>query len=58
MINSDTHVYCTDCKYLAILKDDFLDNGQAGICPFEVDCDISNFEDSKPFSERPMYQSK
>lgn len=50
-MNLDTHVYCTNCKHLR------LDDEEIPYCQFEEkECDIWDFNDSKPFKERPMYE--
>ena len=49
-MKTDTHVYCTHCLYFR------LDDKDKPYCPFEDKCDICDCEDSKPYSERPMYK--
>lgn len=50
-INLNTYVYCTYCDSFNI-KD--IDNP---FCQYQNDCDFWSFEDSKPFQERPHYES-
>ena len=43
------HVYCTKCKNLIF-------NGEElPYCPYHKKCDNWDFEDSRPFKDRPMY---
>ena len=49
----DTYVYCTNCKHFR------LDDEEIPYCPYEEkECDIYNCEDSKPYSQRPMYEER
>ena len=56
-MNSNTHVYCTNCKYFKLAEDKIY-GGYVGVCPKELDCNIFDCEDSVPFKERPMYEEK
>ena len=47
----DTHVYCTHCKHFRFC-DEF------PYCQFGDKCDNWNFEESKPYQERPKYEPK
>lgn len=49
-MNPNTHVYCTNCFNFR------LDNEELPYCYFENKCDINDFEDSRPFKERPYYE--
>ncbi|MDF2885567.1 MAG: hypothetical protein K0R54_6141 [Clostridiaceae bacterium] len=50
-IKNHTHVYCTNCRHFR------LDDEEIPYCPYEEkECDIRDCEDSRPFSERPMYE--
>ena len=51
-MNPDTHVYCTHCKNFKVTYT----NDVEPFCLNEKVCDFWNFEDSKPFKERPYYQ--
>lgn len=51
-MNQDTHVYCTHCKHLLYCDENL------PYCPWSNECDNWNFEDSKPFSERPHYEDR
>ena len=51
-LTPDTHVYCTHCKHLRFCDEDL------PYCPFQDECDNWNFEDSKPYRERPKYEPK
>jgi len=42
-INSDTHVYCTNCKHF-VLAEDKINGSYVGSCPNELKCNILNFE--------------
>ena len=44
------HVYCTHCKHFR------LDVEETSYCLHEGECDLTNCDDSKPFSERPYYE--
>lgn len=55
-MNSDTHVYCTNCKHF-VLTEDKINGGYVGSCPNELKCNILNFEDSTPLKERPLYEA-
>jgi nicotinic acid phosphoribosyltransferase len=48
----DTFVYCTHCKHFR------LDDEAIPYCPFEGKCDINDCENSRPFSERPLYEER
>ena len=53
-MNPDKHVYCTNCKHFPMNT-----NGECkSNCPncYCFGCDCQNWEDSKPFSERPRYE--
>jgi hypothetical protein len=52
MTSQDKHVYCTKCKWFR------LDDEEIPYCFFENECDIWDCEDSKPFRERPKYESR
>jgi hypothetical protein len=54
-MNKDTHVYCTKCKHF-VLAEDKIYGGFIGTCPNELDCNIWDCEDSKPYEERPLYE--
>ena len=49
LLSPDTYVYCTDCLYFR------LDDEGLPYCYNENKCDINDFEDSKPFKNRPCY---
>jgi hypothetical protein len=51
-VNENTHVYCTDCLHFRLC-----DEGLP-YCYYENKCNINNYKDSKPFTERPKYQRK
>ena len=51
-MNQNTHVYCTECAR------SHLDDSAYTNCGCEDRCDSSVPEDSRPFSERPMYIEK
>jgi hypothetical protein len=55
-MDADTHVYCTKCKHLEIPDDDY-DEMNVG-CKHEHECNLWDFEDSMPFSNRPYYEEK
>lgn len=46
------YVYCTNCQHLK------LDDEGWPYCPYEAECDIWDFEDSRWALERPMYKAK
>ena len=48
----DTYVYCTYCKHFR------LDDEEIPYCPWEDRCDINNYEDSRPYGERPFYEER
>ena len=48
---SDKHVYCTNCSYFRLCDE------SKPYCIFENKCDINDYGDSKPISERPYYDS-
>lgn len=51
-MDKDTQVYCANCKHLKIdLSQDY-----PFVCDFELDCNIWEAEDSRPFSNRPFYE--
>lgn len=52
MINADTHVYCTHCKWFQ------LDDEDIPYCAWEDKCDIRNCEDSISFLDRPCYEER
>jgi hypothetical protein len=52
-MNSDTHVYCTECANFKVTY--LSDTDGEPFCIYEKLCDFWNFEDSKPFKERPYY---
>lgn len=47
----NTYVYCTNCRWFKITDD-------VPECKYSTICDIWDFEDSKPISERPKYKPK
>ena len=51
-IDINQHVYCTDCKWFRLC-----DEGLP-YCPFEGECDINDYEDSRKLLDRPCYKSK
>lgn len=44
------YVYCAYCKWFR------LDDENIPYCPYELECDIWNCEDSRPFRKRPKYE--
>lgn len=56
ILKSDDYVYCTNCKHF---RTNLLSNDEADIiphCKYVDKCNIWNFEDGIPYSERPMYE--
>lgn len=51
-MDKNKRVYCTECKYFRI------DDENIPYCPFEDSCDIYDCEDSRRYSDRPMYESR
>lgn len=49
----DEHVYCTNCEHFAVTTVD--ENGVPSCINADI-CDMCDFEDSKPYRERPMYK--
>ena len=50
-MNEDTHVCCTTCKNLKMnMKKEF-----PFVCHHENECDFTDIEDSRSFSQRPFY---
>lgn len=44
------YVYCTNCKWFNITEDD------VPTCKYEIECDICDPEDSRPYKDRPRYE--
>ena len=66
-LTKDTHVYCTECKYLKYVSDieevdensddyDKWFNSLRPECEYSNECCLDDSEDSKPYSERPHYE--
>lgn len=53
-LRKDTHVYCTRCKHFEIIE--VSDHNFKVFCKYEDECDLFDFEDSTPYSERPHYE--
>ena len=52
-MNEDTHVYCVKCKNLKFVpRDEYF----PASCRYEKECDFTDIEDSRCFSDRPFYQ--
>lgn len=50
-MQKNTHVYCTNCLWFKIIN-------ETPECKYSSECDFWDFEDSRPFSERPRYKAK
>jgi hypothetical protein len=51
-MDKNTHVYCTECKWLR------LDDEAIPYCVWSDECNDWNCEDRKPFKERPHYEER
>lgn len=50
MIDENTHVYCTKCKWFRLCDEEI------PYCLYSNECDIEDCEDSRPYKERPKYE--
>lgn len=48
-LENTTHVYCTDCVHFYVLD-------ETPCCNSGQVCDLTDCEDSKPYSRRPYYK--
>jgi len=52
MLDKNTHVYCTHCKWFR------LDEEEIPYCFFENECDINNPKSDLTYDKRPKYEKR